>query len=62
MLLLIIITTPLKGPDRESDGKTCIYVGFTAWAVGCGCLSTVRASTSKGLLVVYMLLSDRTCL
>ncbi|KAG8215494.1 major facilitator superfamily-domain-containing protein [Butyriboletus roseoflavus] len=37
--------------------RTSIYVGFSAWAVGCGCLSTVTASTTKALLVVYMLLS-----
>ncbi|KAF8440003.1 major facilitator superfamily-domain-containing protein [Boletus edulis BED1] len=43
--------------SRTGRYRTNIYVGFIAWAVGCGCLSTVRASTSKVLLVVYMLLS-----
>ena len=33
------------------------YLGFAVWAVGCGCLSTVTSSTSKALLVFYMLLS-----
>ncbi|KAN0079872.1 Major facilitator superfamily domain containing protein [Tylopilus felleus] len=43
--------------SRTGRYRTSIYVGFTAWAVGCGCLSTVRTSTNKALLVVYMLLS-----
>ncbi|KAF9238667.1 major facilitator superfamily domain-containing protein [Melanogaster broomeanus] len=34
-----------------------IYTGFSVWAVGCGCLSTVTASTSKALLVFYMILA-----
>ncbi|KAF8549825.1 MFS general substrate transporter [Imleria badia] len=43
--------------SRTGRYRTSIYVGFTAWAVGCGCLSTVRASTSQPLVVIYMLLA-----
>ncbi|KAH0834101.1 MFS general substrate transporter [Lanmaoa asiatica] len=43
--------------SKTGKYRTSIYVGFSAWAVGCGCLSTVAASTTKLLLVVYMLLS-----
>lgn len=49
---------PLRKTDAVILNQTSIYVGFAAWAVGCGCLSTVRAgSTTKAHLVVYMLLS-----
>ncbi|KAF9238666.1 major facilitator superfamily domain-containing protein [Melanogaster broomeanus] len=44
------------GDDCEQDRQTIIYAGFSVWAVGCGCLSTVTASTSKALLVFYMVL------
>ncbi|KAG6377721.1 MFS general substrate transporter [Boletus reticuloceps] len=37
--------------------RTSIYAGFITWAISCGCLSTVRASTSKGVIVVFMILS-----
>ncbi|KAI0087077.1 major facilitator superfamily domain-containing protein [Irpex rosettiformis] len=43
--------------SRTGHYRTVIHVGFTVWAVGCGCLSTVTPSTSKGLLVFYMLLT-----
>ena len=34
-----------------------VYVGFTVWTVGCGCLSMVTESTPKALLVFYMVLA-----
>ncbi|KAG9310938.1 major facilitator superfamily-domain-containing protein [Chiua virens] len=43
--------------SRTGTYRTSIYVGFSVWAVGCGCLSTVTLSTTKAILVIYMLLS-----
>ncbi|KAF9230191.1 major facilitator superfamily domain-containing protein [Melanogaster broomeanus] len=43
--------------SRTGRYRTIVYVGFTVSAVGCGCLSTVTASTSKALLVFYMLVA-----
>ncbi|KAI0821204.1 major facilitator superfamily domain-containing protein [Irpex lacteus] len=43
--------------SRTGRYRTVIHVGFTVWAVGCGCLSTVTPSTPRGLLVFYMLLT-----
>ncbi|KAI0359234.1 MFS general substrate transporter [Trametes cingulata] len=37
--------------------RATIYVGFGIWTVACGCLSTVTPSTSKGVLVFFMLLA-----
>ncbi|KIK92283.1 hypothetical protein PAXRUDRAFT_147666 [Paxillus rubicundulus Ve08.2h10] len=43
--------------SRTGRYRTIVYVGFSVWAVGCGCLSTVTVSTPKVLLVAYMLLA-----
>ncbi|KAH7921437.1 MFS general substrate transporter [Leucogyrophana mollusca] len=43
--------------SRTGRYRTIVYVGFSVWAVGCGCLSTVTTSTPKALLVFFMLLS-----
>ncbi|KIJ64372.1 hypothetical protein HYDPIDRAFT_133160 [Hydnomerulius pinastri MD-312] len=43
--------------SRTGRYRTIVYVGFSVWAVGCGCLSTVTTSTPKALLVFYMLLA-----
>ena len=37
--------------------QTVIHVGFSVWAIGCGCISTIRPTTSRGLMVLYMLLT-----
>ncbi|KIP08655.1 hypothetical protein PHLGIDRAFT_365365 [Phlebiopsis gigantea 11061_1 CR5-6] len=37
--------------------RTVIHVGFSVWAVGCGCVSTIKPSTAKGLIVFFMLLT-----
>ncbi|KII90650.1 hypothetical protein PLICRDRAFT_107434 [Plicaturopsis crispa FD-325 SS-3] len=37
--------------------RTIIHVGFSVWAIGSGCLSTINASSPKPLLVLYMLLA-----
>jgi hypothetical protein len=37
--------------------KTIIYCGFTVWAVGCGCLSTLNQTKPKVELVIFMLLA-----
>lgn len=36
--------------------QTIVYSGFSIWAIGCGCISTITPSTKKGVLVVFMLL------
>ncbi|KZT03957.1 MFS general substrate transporter [Laetiporus sulphureus 93-53] len=43
--------------SRTGRYRTIIHSGFSVWAIGCGCLSTVTSSTRKGLLVFFMLLS-----
>ncbi|KAF9238658.1 major facilitator superfamily domain-containing protein [Melanogaster broomeanus] len=43
--------------SRTGRYRTMVYVGFSVWAIACGCLSTVTASTSKALLVFYMVLA-----
>ncbi|KAF8837804.1 MFS general substrate transporter [Paxillus ammoniavirescens] len=43
--------------SRTGRYRTIVYVGFSLWTVGCGCLSTVIESTPKALLVFYMLLA-----
>ncbi|TFY63661.1 hypothetical protein EVJ58_g3123 [Rhodofomes roseus] len=37
--------------------RTIIHTGFSVWAIGCGCLSTINSTTPKGLLIFFMLLS-----
>ena len=37
--------------------QTVIHVGFSVWAVGCGCVSTIKPTTARGLMVLYMLLT-----
>ncbi|KIJ18330.1 hypothetical protein PAXINDRAFT_71564, partial [Paxillus involutus ATCC 200175] len=51
------VTASGMAVSRTGRYRTIVYVGFSVWAVGCGCLSTVTASTPKVLLVVYMLLA-----
>ncbi|KAF9221725.1 MFS general substrate transporter, partial [Gyrodon lividus] len=53
------LTSWLAGMTMSKTGRyrTIVYAGFSVWAVGCGCLSTVTHSTSKALLVFYMLLA-----
>ncbi|EMD33190.1 hypothetical protein CERSUDRAFT_68238 [Gelatoporia subvermispora B] len=43
--------------SRTGRYRNIIHSGFTIWAVGCGCLSTVTATTSHGLLVFFMLIA-----
>ncbi|OSX61679.1 hypothetical protein POSPLADRAFT_1046967 [Postia placenta MAD-698-R-SB12] len=43
--------------SRTGKYRTIIHTGFSVWAIGCGCLSTVTSNTPKGLLVFFMLLS-----
>lgn len=43
--------------SRTGRYRNIIHTGFSVWAIGCGCLSTVTSSTPKGLLVFFMLLS-----
>ncbi|KZT72462.1 MFS general substrate transporter [Daedalea quercina L-15889] len=43
--------------SRTGRYRTIIHTGFSVWAIGCGCLSTVTSNTPKGLLVFFMLLS-----
>jgi len=43
--------------SRTGRYRTVIHVGFSVWAVGCGCISTVKPTTPKGLLVFYMLMA-----
>ncbi|KAL4249176.1 MFS transporter superfamily protein [Abortiporus biennis] len=43
--------------SRTGHYRTTIHLGFSVWAIGCGCLSTVTTTTPKGLLVFFMLLT-----
>ncbi|KAI0688463.1 major facilitator superfamily domain-containing protein [Cytidiella melzeri] len=43
--------------SRTGRYRAVIHVGFTVWAVGCGCISTINPSTAKGLIVFFMLLT-----
>ncbi|KII87983.1 hypothetical protein PLICRDRAFT_112038 [Plicaturopsis crispa FD-325 SS-3] len=43
--------------SRTGKYRTIVHLGFTVWAVGCGCLSTVTVTTKKPLLVLYMVLA-----
>ncbi|TCD66867.1 hypothetical protein EIP91_000821, partial [Steccherinum ochraceum] len=43
--------------SKTGHYRTVIHSGFTVWAIGCGCLSTINAHTSKALLVIFMLLT-----
>ncbi|KAJ3550297.1 hypothetical protein NM688_g5094 [Phlebia brevispora] len=43
--------------SRTGRYRTVIHVGFSVWAIGCGCISTIRPSTAKGVMVVFMLLT-----
>ncbi|THG98438.1 hypothetical protein EW026_g3754 [Hermanssonia centrifuga] len=43
--------------SKTGHYRTVIHLGFAVWAVGCGCISTIRPSTPKGLLVFFMLLT-----
>ncbi|KAH9833497.1 major facilitator superfamily domain-containing protein [Rhodofomes roseus] len=43
--------------SRTGRYRTIIHTGFSVWAIGCGCLSTIDSTTPKGLLIFFMLLS-----
>ncbi|KAL0952039.1 hypothetical protein HGRIS_008681 [Hohenbuehelia grisea] len=43
--------------SKTGHFRTIIYLGFSVWAIGCGCISTIKPGSSQGLLVFYMLLS-----
>ncbi|KAH9925946.1 MFS general substrate transporter [Epithele typhae] len=43
--------------SRTGRYRTIIYMGFAIYAIGCGCLSTVKPSTPQGLLVFFMLIT-----
>ncbi|EJC99877.1 MFS general substrate transporter [Fomitiporia mediterranea MF3/22] len=43
--------------SRTGRYRSIIYIGFGVWAVGCGLLSTVNASSGTVRPVVYMLLA-----
>ncbi|KAF7798836.1 hypothetical protein EIP86_010062 [Pleurotus ostreatoroseus] len=43
--------------SRTGRYRTVIHVGFSVWAVGCGCVSTIKPTTARGLMVLYMLLT-----
>ncbi|CAL1711998.1 unnamed protein product [Somion occarium] len=62
-LLPVLVTQTLASfvagqiVSKTGRYRMIIYIGFSVWAVGCGCLSTVTSATPKGLLVFYMLLT-----
>ncbi|GJE94633.1 MFS general substrate transporter [Phanerochaete sordida] len=37
--------------------RTVIHIGFSVWAIGCGCVSTIRPTTPKGLIIFFMLMT-----
>jgi len=43
--------------SKTGHYRTIIYLGFSVWAIGCGCISTIRPASQQSLLVFYMLLS-----
>ncbi|KAJ7634522.1 MFS general substrate transporter [Roridomyces roridus] len=43
--------------SRTGHYRTIIHVGFGVWSIACGCISTIRPGTPKGVLVVYMMLA-----
>ncbi|KAF8869427.1 MFS general substrate transporter [Infundibulicybe gibba] len=42
---------------RTGRYRPVIYLGFAVWAVACGLISTIKPSSGKAALVVYMLLA-----
>jgi hypothetical protein len=43
--------------DTEFYFQPIVYIGFTIWAIGCGCLSTITNHSPKPLLVWFMLMA-----
>ncbi|KAF8878961.1 major facilitator superfamily domain-containing protein, partial [Infundibulicybe gibba] len=43
--------------SRTGRYRTIIYLGFAVWAVACGLISTIKPSSGKAVLMVYMLLA-----
>jgi hypothetical protein len=43
--------------DTEFCSQPIVYTGFTIWAIGCGCLSTITNHTHKPVLVWFMLMA-----
>ncbi|KAF8878953.1 MFS general substrate transporter [Infundibulicybe gibba] len=43
--------------SRTGRYRTIIYLGFAVWAIACGLISTIKPSSIKAVLVVYMLLA-----
>ncbi|KAJ8457037.1 hypothetical protein ONZ45_g18476 [Pleurotus djamor] len=43
--------------SRTGRYRAIIYLGFSVWAIGCGCLSTVVQSSPQAVVVVFMLLA-----
>ncbi|KAF8869428.1 major facilitator superfamily-domain-containing protein [Infundibulicybe gibba] len=43
--------------SRTGRYRTIIHLGFAVWAVACGLISTIKPSSGKAVLVIYMLLA-----
>ncbi|KAF8878955.1 major facilitator superfamily domain-containing protein [Infundibulicybe gibba] len=43
--------------SRTGRYRTIIHIGFAVWAIACGLISTIKPSSGKAALVVYMLLA-----
>ncbi|THH27805.1 hypothetical protein EUX98_g6383 [Antrodiella citrinella] len=62
-LLPVLVTQTLASfiagqiVSRTGHYRRTIHSGFAIWAIGCGCLSTITATTPKVLIVVFMLLT-----
>ncbi|KAJ7634547.1 MFS general substrate transporter [Roridomyces roridus] len=59
LLVTLIIINWAAGMLVSFTGhyRTIVYVGFGVWSIACGCVSTIRPGTSKGVLVAYMMLA-----
>ncbi|KAF8878958.1 major facilitator superfamily domain-containing protein, partial [Infundibulicybe gibba] len=54
---MVVSWTAVRSSSLIGLFITIIHLGFAVWAVACGLISTIKPSSGKAVLVVYMLLA-----
>jgi len=62
-LLPVLVTQTLASfaagmiVSKTGRYRNIIHSGFAVWAIGCGCISTIRTTSPKAVIVIFMLLA-----
>ncbi|KAF7358961.1 MFS drug transporter [Mycena sanguinolenta] len=59
LLVMQILASWIAGMlvSRTGHYRMIINLGFSVWAIACGCISTIRPGSPKAVLVVFMMLA-----